>query len=403
MSSLSEPKSEPQPQKPLWQRLSITLNLNDIPRLLRATDFWAGIIVRLATFFAFYMFLNVAGDLTDMNELVFKGMVNLLHGVNPYGQTYLLSTFAGSYTQDYFNYPPFAILFHLPTALWLGPHSIGTMDFMPAFFLLHWFFDFVTFYRLWQNEHRVISKVIWMNPFFVFVNVITFMSLPLMLLTLMLINLDKPVRSGAYAVLVAATYQMGAVFIPFILIYHWKAGQLRWSFLGMLPFLLITLLFFFWNPILFVRDLLVMQVGRPHINWLDNNSLSPYYNRYYPLGFLFMGSIPSWVFNIGIGLGLPPPLSPQIAYVMMLMVMVFAIFGLVYFIKNLNWAQAILIPGLLLAFFIASTAEGLAHYWVLCITLPFLFWRHRDSLYAAENTQDSLNRTTTVSNREGTS
>jgi len=349
------------------------------------------------------MFLNVAGDLTDMNELVFKGMANLLQGINPYGQNYLLNTFAGSYTQDYFNYPPFAILFHLPTALWLGLHSIGTMDFMPAFFLLHWFFDFITFYRLWQNEHRVISKIIWINPFFVFVNVITFMSLPLMLLTLMLINLDKPVRSGAYAVLLATTYQMGAVFIPFLLIYHWKAGQLSWSLLGMLPFLLISLLFFFWNPILFVRDLLVMQVGRPHINWLDSDSLSPYYNRYYPLAFLFMGSFPSWVFNIGIGLGFSPPLSPQIAYVMMLMVMVFAIFGLVYFIRNPRWAQAILIPGLLLAFFIASTAEGLAHYWVLCMTLPFLFWRYRDSFRIAEKIQDPSNRTTViVSNREGT-
>jgi hypothetical protein len=359
-------------------------------------------LVRLVTLFAFFMFLNIAGDLTDMNELVFKGMANLLQGINPYGQSYLLHTFSGSYTQNYFNYPPFAILFHLPTALWPGLHSIGTMDFMPAFLLLHWFFDFITFYRLWQNKHRVISKIIWINPFFVFVNVITFMSLPLMLLTLMLMNLDNPLRSGVYAVLLAATYQMGAVFIPFLLIYYWKRGQLRLNLIGMLPIVIVVLLFFFWNPILFVRDLLIMQVGRPHVNWLDNNNLSPYYNRYYPLAFLFMGSIPSWVFNVWIGFGVPPPLAPQIAYIMMLLVVGMGIFGLIYFYRDPRKSLLILIPGLLLAFFIASTAEGLAHYWVLCLTLPFLYWRYRSS-NSPKDAKELSNRTTeTHSNKGGT-
>ncbi|MHA2314352.1 MAG: hypothetical protein ACXACF_03585, partial [Candidatus Hermodarchaeia archaeon] len=44
---------------------------------------------------------------------------------------------------------------------------------------------------------------------------------------------------------------------------------------------------------------------------------------------------------------------------------------------------AIFLPGILLALFIASTAEGLTHYWVLCLTLPFLFWAQRDSFRAS--------------------
>lgn len=357
----------------------MVLNLDDLPRLLQELGFWGGMIVRIATLIGFFMFLNVAGDLTDMNELVFKGMVNLIQGVNPYGQSYSLYTFAGPFTRNYFNYPPFAILFHLPTLLWPGPQSLGTMDFMPGFFLLHWFFDFVTYYRLWQNQHRIISKIIWMTPFFVFVDIITFISLPLMLVTLSLLNLEKPIRSGLYAMLLAATYQMGAIFIPFLLAYHWQKGQLHRNLLGMLPVAIVVLLFFVWNPFLFVSDLFIQQIGRPPVNWQDNSNLSPYYNRYYPLAFLFMGSIPSWTFNLGIIFGAPPPIAPQIALIMMLIVMILGILGLWYFIRTPRKALTIFIPGVLLALFIGSTAEGLAHYWVLCLTLPFIFWRNRDT------------------------
>jgi hypothetical protein len=398
---LTSEHQEPQIEDTSWKRICQALNIDDLSRLFRETDFWAGIIVRIATLIGFLLFLDIAGDLTDMNELVFKGMANLIQGINPYGQTYLLHTFAGPFTQDYFNYPPLAILFHLPSLLWPGPQSIGTMDFMPAFFVLHWFFDFVTYYRLWQNRHSTISKIIWINPFFVFVNIITFMSLPLMLLTLSLLNLNRPVRSSGYAMLLAATYQMGAIFLPFLLIFHWRRGQLRLSLLGVLPVFVIVLLFFFWNPILFVQDLLIHQMGRPPINWQDYNNLSPYYNRYYPLTFLFMGSIPSWAFNIGIIFGIPPPISPQIAPIMLVFVMVLGIVGIVYFLYNPRIALAIFLPGVLLALFIGSTAEGLAHYWVLCLTLPFIFWRNRGSFFSGQKKAPSIDGTIeTDSNKE---
>ncbi len=396
--------SEPQSEISTWIRVRNALNLTDFPKLFRESEFWAGIIVRTATLVGFIMFLNIAGDITDMNELVFKGMVNLLQGINPYGKTYLLHTFAGPFTQEYFNYPPFAIIFHLPTVLWLGPQSIGKMDFMPAFFLIHWLFDFVTYYRLWQRDHRIISKVIWINPFFVFVDIITFISLPLLLLTLTLLNLDKPIRNGIYAMLLTTTYQMGVIFIPFLLVYHWRRNQLPLNLFGMIPVIIVVLLFFFWNPIFFSQDLLIQQIGRPPVNWQDSNNLSPYYNRYYPLAFLFMGSIPAWAFNISILFGLPPTVAPKITPLMMLIVAVLGIFGLGYFIKYPRKALAIFIPGILLALFIASTSEGLAHYWVLCLTLPFLFYTQRDSFYPPKNSGEITNRKTeTNSNKEATS
>ncbi len=386
MSALTIEHQDSQTEETPWPRIRQALNLNDLSHLFHDTGFWAGILVRIATLIGFLIFLDIAGDLTDMNELVFKGMTNLVYGVNPYGQTYHLHTFAGPFDQDYFNYPPFAILFHLPSLLWPGPQSIGTMDFMPAFFILHWFFDFVTYYRLWQEHHTTISKIIWINPFFVFVNIITFMSLPLMLLTLSLVNLNQPVRCGVYAALLAATYQMGAIFLPFLLVFYWRKGQLRFNLLGMLPVVIVVLVFFFWNPILFVQDLLIHQIGRPPVNWQDYNNLSPYYNRYFPLAFLFMGSIPSWAFNIGIFFGVPPPIAPQIAPMMLLLVVILGIIGLWYFTNNPQTALTIFIPGVLLALFIASTAEGLAHYWVLCLTLPFIFWRNRHTYSSTKKT-----------------
>ncbi len=386
--------ADSQPSSITWKRIIEFLNLTDIPRVFQTTGFWAGVIVRTATIMGFIIFLNIAGDIVDMNELVFKGMANFVALINPYGQTYTLYTFNGPYTQDYFNYPPFAILFHLPTLLWFGSQSIGTMDFMPSFFILHTFFDFITYYRLWQENHKVISKLIWINPFFVFIDVITFMSLPLMLLTLTILNLENPIRSGVYSVCLAATYQMGAIFIPFLLIYYWRRGQLRLTFFGMIPPFAIVFIFLLWNPILFVQDLVIHQIGRPPVYWFDSNPLSPYYNRYHPLIFLFMGSIPSVVFNIAIFLGVPPPMAPQFAPLMMAFVAVLGILALMYFFNNYRKAFMIFLPGVLLTLFIASTAEGLAHYWVLCITLPFLFWRQKDSfLPPTESSSSSASHT----------
>ncbi|MFW9831511.1 MAG: hypothetical protein ACFFD8_07025, partial [Candidatus Thorarchaeota archaeon] len=382
---MEKKQSNPQVKTSIWRRILHALNLNDLPRLIRDTGFWAGIIVRTATLIGFLMFLDIAGDINDMNELVFKGIANFVQLINPYSQTYVLHTFGGPYTQDYFNYPPFAILFHLPCLLWLGPQSIGTIDFMPSFFVLHVFFDFITYYRLWQNGHQHISKIIWINPFSVFVNIITFMSLPLMLITLTILNLDYPFRTGLYSVLLATTYQMGAIFIPFILVYHLKNGQLRKNILGMIVPLLVTLVFFLWlpdGPIRFTRDLLIMQVGRPPVNWQDPNPLSPYYNRYYPAAFLFMGSIPSIVFNLGIALGIPAQLAPQFAPIMMASIVGLGLLSLLYYVKYPRKALTIFIPGVLLALFIASTAEGLSHYWVLCLTLPFLFWQQKASFFS---------------------
>ncbi len=397
-----------QPSSFTWKRIIEFLNLTDITKLLRTTGFWAGVIVRTATLIGFIVFLNVAGDIVDMNELVFKGMANLVALINPYGQSYTLYTFNGPYTQNYFNYPPFAILFHLPTLFWPGPQSIGIMDFMPSFFILHTFFDFVIYYRFWQEKHKVISKIIWINPFFVFVDVITFISLPLMFLTLTILNLENPVRSGVYSICLAATYQMGAIFIPFLLIYYWRRGKLRLTLLSMIPPFAIIFMFLLWNPILFVQDLIIHQIGRPPISWFDSNPLSPYYNRYYPLIFLFMGSIPSVVFNITIYLGVPPPVAPQFAPLMMAFVAVLGILSLIYFLNNYRKALVIFVPGILLALFIASTAEGLAHYWVLCITLPFLFWRQKDSFTPPTESSSSISSHTSVnptivlhSNREG--
>jgi len=368
-----------------WHRVSQALNLSDLPKLGREPGFWGGVVVRAATLIGFLVFLDVAGDLTDMNELLFQGLANLLHGICPYGQTYVLATYAGSFLQSYFNYPPFAVLFHLPTLLWLGPQSLGTMQFMPGIFLVHTAFDFILYYRLHQAGHARAELMLWVNPGMVFIDIITFVSLPLLLVTLAILNLDKPLRTGLYSSLLAASYQLGVIFLPFILLYQYKRRQLTKSIMGLLPVLGVVLVFFVWNPTAFVNDLLLAQLGRGYVDWSDANPLSLYYNRYYPAGFLFMGSLPSVVFNIAIGLGIPPGDAPQIGLPMMAIVGIAAIALLVHFARNLRKGLAILYPGCLLALLIASGSEGLTHYWVMTITLPFLAWAQHRTFFPSSN------------------
>ena len=364
------------------QRLCRLLNLSDIPKLRHESGFWAGVIVRSATIATFLLFLFIGGDITDMNELLFKGLDNLLHGISPYGQSYSLATFGGAFTQSYFNYPPFAILFHLPALLWPGPHSVGTLDFMPGFFLLHTVFDFILYYRLHQAGYSRAPLMFWVNPGMVFVDVVTFISLPLLLLTLAILNINDSIRCGLYSALLAASYQLGVVFLPFFLIYHLNRKDSRRMIAVMLPILAVVLAFWFFSPIAFLNDLFIAQFGRPPVNWADSNPASPFFNRYYPMGFLFMGSLPALVFNLTIGFGVSPALAPRVALPMLILVGILALLLLVHFVRNPRRGLAILYPGFLLALLIASMSEGIAHYWVLTITLPFLAWNQRHTFFS---------------------
>ncbi len=365
------------------QNLAGWLNLSDIPKLGREPGFWAGLIVRSATITIFLLFLFIGGDITDMNELLFKGIDNLLHGISPYGQSYSLATFGGAFNQSYFNYPPFAIIFHLPVLLWPGPQSLGTLDFMPGFFLLHTLFDFILYYRLHQAGYSRAPLMLWVNPGMVFVDVVTFISLPLLLLTLAILNINDPVRCGLYSALLAASYQLGVIFLPFFIIYHITQKDSRRTIASMLPVLAVVLAFLVFSPITFVNDLFIAQFGRPPVNWGDSNPISPFFNRYYPMGFLFMGSVPALVFNFAIGLGVSPALAPRIAFPMLLLVGVITIIFLIHFILNPRRGLAILYPGILLVLLIASMSEGIAHYWVLTITLPFLAWNQRHTFFSS--------------------
>ncbi|MFX1540473.1 MAG: hypothetical protein ACFFBX_06860, partial [Promethearchaeota archaeon] len=75
--------ADSQPSSITWKRIIEFLNLPDITRVFRTTGFWAGVIVRTATIIGFIIFLNIAGDIVDMNELVFKGMANFVALINP--------------------------------------------------------------------------------------------------------------------------------------------------------------------------------------------------------------------------------------------------------------------------------------------------------------------------------
>jgi len=68
---------------------------------------------------------------------------------------------------------------------------------------------------------------------------------------------------------------------------------------------------------------------------------------------------------------------------MMAIVGIAAVVLFVHFTRNPRKGLAILYPGCLLVLFIASGSEGLAHYWVMTSTLPFLAWAQRQTFFAA--------------------
>ncbi|MHA1861876.1 MAG: hypothetical protein ACTSVM_06265, partial [Candidatus Ranarchaeia archaeon] len=331
--------------------------------LLQDKGFWAGWLVR-GIFLTLWLMIGINGpDIQDMNEIVYKGILYMLAGLDPYGQTYELTALGNIASQNYFNYPPLTLLVHLPLVLVPGLfHPIGSMDFLPGFTLIHLFFDAGTYLVLKTDNHRKLAYIFWINPLLVYSNVMTFLSLPIFFITVACAKIESPFWSTLAVVLGAATYQYVAAFLPVILIYHRKNPKAAVSalVLGILP----ALPFFIWNPSSAFYDLVIAQAGRGYESWWDNRYNSPTF---------FSGSIPSIIYNLtgakqG-GLQLAP-----IAFVCS-----FIIF--IILIKD-TWNHrspgvVILNGSLFLVSLLLSSANGSFHYWLIGVALPVYIYHYR--------------------------
>jgi len=251
-----------------------------------------------------HYFNVVSADWNDMNEKIWLGLMYLLNGVNPYGQEYRMEVLElvepNPNVEGWFQYPPFALIMHIPVLLWPGPPRIGVMDFMPGFFIYHYIIDFYLFYRMFKAGYHWSATAMWLfaGALFVALDFITFMTPVLLFLTLAFLNIDKPKKAALYIGLGTTLYTYLGVIALFFLVYHFRKSKfngLKNFIIGLIPAIIVVLPFLIWDPKTFVYDIILSQSARNTAGnflfpkygkqwwWLHLFSITPYINSLYNL------------------------------------------------------------------------------------------------------------------------
>ncbi len=303
-------------------------------------------------------------DVNDMNELITLGIVYMFQGQNPYGQTYVLSalgaTPSDTYVQNFLNYGPMNLLLHLPCMIypWMI-NGAGYMNFQPSFFLFHTIFDFLMFDRLMRMNQRFVALFVWINPLFVTLNLVTHMSVPLLLVVLGYENWKDPVQSVFWLGLGALTYQYIALLLIFAIAYHIRSC--KGVLLGLLPSLAVLGAFQLWavfegRPFVLVDDLLLQQFGRPYEPWFPDHQYSWY---------TWTGSIPAVVYNV---LGQVDPLMVltggllRLSTLMNAIALSIAVVFLLHIVIEPNYKRSVLYGALALLLVLLSSPSGIWHH-----------------------------------------
>ncbi|MFX1475712.1 MAG: hypothetical protein ACFFCO_09605 [Promethearchaeota archaeon] len=320
-------------------------------------------------------------DLNDMNELITLGIVNMFQGLNPYGRTYELSALGATpsdgYSQDFLNYGPMSLLFHLPCMVypWMI-NGVGFLNLQPSFMIYHAFFDFLIFDRLMRMNQRFVALFVWLNPLFVVIDMVTPMSIPIFLVVMGYEKWKDPLQSVFWLGLGALTYQYLALLLLFAMAYHIRSS--KGVILGLLPSLAILGAFQLWamfegRPLALVTDLLVQQFGRAYEPWFPNHQYSWY---------TWTGSIPAIVFNV---LGQDPLLVwtgglLRLSTFMTATSLSLAILFLVHTILRPDYKRSILYSSLSLLLVLLSSPVGLWHHNVIVAFPLYMIFVEWESL-----------------------
>jgi hypothetical protein len=265
-----------------------------------------GIFIRILTLIAILYIASVNPtfpDINDMNELLTSGLSYMFMGLNPYNRDYWLTALAAGpcdlYHQNFINYGPGSLLFHLPAMVY--PYSFdlaGCMDFQPSFMVLHAIFDFLLFDRMMRHGNRAPAMFIWINPVMVTLNFVTHMSVVIFLLWMGYEKWKDPFWSVFWLALGAITYQYIGLILLFTVAYHFRSYR-KWI-LGALPSVVIFGVFQLWASIeailyhdpsrhgALIHDLLLVQFSRPYEAW-------PLHIQSW---WSWTGSIPAVIFNV---------------------------------------------------------------------------------------------------------
>ncbi|MHA1269028.1 MAG: hypothetical protein ACTSPY_04510 [Candidatus Helarchaeota archaeon] len=291
--------------------------------------FSCGLIIRLLSLWAF-LALGTQ-DWNDMNEKVWIALHDyLLNGINPYGQTYEMPILDITNIEDFYQYPPLSLVIHSPTLLWPGNASYFAVDFMPAFFIIHFIADFYMFYRIWNAKYYGSAIGLWVlaGPLFVLFDFITFISLPMLFIILAYLNIDKIKRSVLYISLGFAIYTYLIIPALFFLFYYIKKN--KWSglknyILGFIPAIVVIAPFLIWSPSVFLKDILLSQGTR-----VSGNFIHPTYGASYWWTHLF--SIPPYI-NTIYNLMIDPNTPLSIPYLTTALLGIVLLISFIYLIK----------------------------------------------------------------------
>jgi hypothetical protein len=265
-----------------------------------------GIFIRVLTLILILYIASINPtfpDVNDMNELLTQGLNYMFSGLNPYNRDYWLTALAEGpcdpYYQNFINYGPGSLLFHIPAMIY--PYSFdfaGCMDFQPSFMIIHGFFGFLLFDRMMRSGNRVAAIFVWINPIMVTLDFVTHMTVVLFLLWMGYEKWKDPFRSVFWLGIGAITYQYIGLLLLFAIAYHLRSYR-KWL-LGVLPAVAIFGAFQVWasleafvynNPtrhMAVIYDLLIVQFSRGYEPW-------PLHIQSW---WSWTGSIPAVIFNV---------------------------------------------------------------------------------------------------------
>ncbi|MHA1695593.1 MAG: hypothetical protein ACTSXT_15205 [Candidatus Helarchaeota archaeon] len=303
------------------------LNKNHLKGFIIIFSF--GLFIRILSL---WIFLTTGTqDWDDMNEKVWIALhTYLINGINPYGQVYNMDILDITNIEGFYQYPPLSLIIHLPVLLWPGPASYFAVDFMPAFFLIHFIIDFYMFYRLWKVKYYGSAIGLWLigGPLMVLFDFITFISIPMLFILLAYLNLKNIKRSVLYITLGTAIYTYLAIPALFFLVYYFKKDKfvgLKNFILASIPAVLTIIPFLIWNPTTFLKDVFLSQGTR-----VSGNFIHPTYGQSFWWTHLF--SIPPYL-NTIYNLVVDPNVALSIPYLTTILLGLFFVILVIYLIK----------------------------------------------------------------------
>jgi hypothetical protein len=321
-------------------------------------------------------------DINDMNQLITLGILNMLHGLNPYERYYTLTalgvTAQDTYTQDFLNYGPMSLILHLPAMIFPWSfNGAGFMDMQPSFTILHGVFDFLIFDRLMRMKHRMAALFFWANPIVVTLDIVTPMSVPLFLLLMGYEKWEDPAWSAFWLGLGALTYQYIALLLLFSVAYHIRA--FRKVLIGLLPTIAVFGVFQVWamaeaRPFALINDLFVVQFNRGYEPWFPNHLYSWY---------SWTGSVPAVTVNLlALGLGVPGVFDPlqaatgiRLSTAMNAGAAIVSVGLLLYVIWRPNYLRSVQLSFLSILLFLLSSPSGIWHHNFIMIIPGFFAFR----------------------------